>query len=186
MQKLLVVAFLATIAVAQVTQGLDSELKRLNVHTALIVPSTAVDEMPIWSPDSKHLGANVMGKWYRINLSQVTLQEAKWHGAAIGAPGDKVPAEPMTDELAEEWANANKKLTDMRKVATPGGVTAALNQKGLSTAFTISKGKHKRKLWQSAMENCHSLSVSPNEVFVAFICETNGVLVTDVQRALKP
>ena len=34
------------------------------------------------------------------------------------------------------------------------------------------------------MENCGELSFSPNGEYVAYICETNGVLEMDLKQAL--
>lgn len=35
------------------------------------------------------------------------------------------------------------------------------------------------------MENCGGLSLSPDETYLAYICETNGILVMDLTQTLK-
>jgi hypothetical protein len=61
---------LVTLALAQIGTGLRSEMQSLDVHTALLIPSQAVDESPVWSPDSRYLGANIQGKWFKLDTSK--------------------------------------------------------------------------------------------------------------------
>ncbi len=59
---------------------------------------------------------------------------------------------------------------------TKGGTSVELHQEGMSTAFVITRtGAEPETLWTSGFENCHSLTLSPDERYVAFICEMNGV-----------
>ena len=45
-------------------------------------------------------------------------------------------------------------------------------------AFRIQQqGQGARTLFQTGGENCHSLSLSPDERLMAFICELNGLFV---------
>ena len=63
------------------------------------------------------------------------------------------------------------------------GKSIQLRQKGTSTLLEIVEpsGKGKR-LWKSDLEVCSHLSLSPDGRYVAFICELNGLMVSDVQR----
>lgn len=53
-----------------------------------------------------------------------------------------------------------------------------LGQSSMGTALILTeKGKPQKVLWITEMENCHSLVLSPNQKYVAFICELNGLVV---------
>jgi hypothetical protein len=68
---------------------------------------------------------------------------------------------------------------------TKSGIKVQLSQSGISTSFVLSKGRRRRTLWASDMENCYAPVFSPNERYVAFICELNGVFVTDVESVFR-
>lgn len=103
-KRILLIPLLAVMAFAQAGNGLGSEMARLHIHTALLIPSQAVDEFPVWSPDSRFLAANVEGKWFKLDTSKVQLQEATWHGQRIGAVGSKPKLQSLTSQEAAEWA----------------------------------------------------------------------------------
>src|SRR5579872_3661743 len=98
--RILLVPLLVVMVFAQAGNVLESEMARLQVHTALMVPSQAVDEFPVWSPDSRFLAVNVQGKWFKLDTSSVQLHEAKWHGQRIGTVDSKSKLEPLTNEEA--------------------------------------------------------------------------------------
>ena len=77
-EQLFLILLLAVVAFAQAVDVLGSEMARLRVHTALLIPSEAVDEFPMWSPDSRYLAANIQGKWFKLDTFKVRLQEAAW------------------------------------------------------------------------------------------------------------
>src|SRR3569832_1215329 len=60
-------------------QDLRLQYDKLKIHTALLAPSSAVDEMPLWSPDSKTLAVNIEGRWYGVEFGKVYLISAARH-----------------------------------------------------------------------------------------------------------
>jgi hypothetical protein len=62
------------------------------------------------------------------------------------------------------------------------GVTVELAKEEIGTVFRITKkGSQPVILWRTALENCHSLALSPDDKLVAFICELNGLLVATIE-----
>jgi hypothetical protein len=79
--------------------------------------------------------------------------------------------------MIRTWARAAK--FGARKVTSRDGTILELKQDDLGTSFVITKkGEKAETLWTSKLENCHSLALSRDERYVAFICELNGVIVT--------
>jgi hypothetical protein len=164
---------------------LGAAMRKLDVHTILLFKSQAVDEMPLWSPDSRFVAANVEGKWYKFDTWAITaLGTAKWHGEKIGSVHDKVLSDATLDQI-DKWND--KSQSNPREAVSKSGIKVQLTQQqeDLSTSFVISKGSQKKTLWASGLENCYSPVLSPNEKYVAFICELNGVFVTDIEAALR-
>ncbi|HZS96987.1 MAG TPA: hypothetical protein VFA40_09405 [Terriglobales bacterium] len=111
--RLFVIPLLAIAALAQLVNGLASEMARLRIHTALLIPSQAVDESPVWSPDSRYLGANIQGQWFKLDTSKVRLQEATWHRQKIGAIAEPT-LEPLAKSNALAWAKQEQRRTGDR------------------------------------------------------------------------
>ena len=159
----------------QVLQTLEQELESLETKTALLVPSQGVDYYPTWSPNGKKLGANVMGTWYEINLDNLALVEANWRdNQKLGVLNSN--SSVSESENAEAWFDSTR--FNPRKIETSSGVLIELAPKGLGVKFKISEPDTTPvELWQSRMENCHNLALSPDQSKVAFICEMNGIFV---------
>ena len=86
----------------------------------------------------------------------------------------------MTEKKALEWAKTTKHgSTD---VTGKSGLRAAFedNVNDLSTVLVLSKGTRRTVVFKSDIESCGAPTFSPNEEYLAYICETNGVLLTDV------
>lgn len=163
---------------------LTTEMDRLKVHTVLLIPSSAIDEHPVWSPDGRYLVANVMGTWHSLDTSEVQLEPATWREQSIGVLAAKPNIEEIQAAKAEQWSKAS--VHGIREVTTRSGVKISLNQHELSTRFVVQKkGEAPRTLWRSTFENCHSLALSPDQRFIAFICEQNGVVVSYVAGLTK-
>jgi hypothetical protein len=160
---------------ASLLRSLDSELDRLGTRTALIVPSQAVDEFPVWSPDASRLAANVAGTWYTVRLDSIALGEATWRdGLRLGV----LQSEESVAEAPEAAAWQETANFAPSSIRTEGGTTVELLQARMSTAFVItSAGGNAETLWTSGFETCHSLSLAPDGRYVAFICEMNGVFL---------
>jgi hypothetical protein len=157
--------------------ALGSEMRRLNVRTALVLQSQAVDEHPIWSPQGDAIAVNVEKSWKQIDLRSIKLVEGTWHGKErIGVSASPRLA-PIEAAEVKAWAKVG--TTGPRKLVTKDGTSIELRQDDLSSRFVITKkGAAPETLWTSGMETCHSLALSPDEHFVAFLCETSGIFVT--------
>jgi hypothetical protein len=160
-------------------KNLSSEMQRIEVDTALIINSQAIDEYPLWSPDSEFIAANIQGQWYKFRLNDVKLIEANWHKQKIGVITGKDINSLLTKSEEKEF---RKKLNyDPRIVTDSNGNKIELRLKGFSTSLVLTKNNESELLWNSGMENCHSLSVSPNERYVAYLCELNGLFVMKIK-----
>ncbi len=158
-------------------------MRKLGVHTVLLLASQAVDETPLWSPDSRFVAANFESRWHQLDTWAVTtLAAAKWHGEVIGLTKDDLQSNATGAEVSK-WKD--KSHSNPREAVSKSGFRVQLTQKELSTSFVISKGSRSRTLWATGLENCYSPVFSPNEKYVAFICELNGVFVTDVDAAFR-
>lgn len=166
------------------SRALEQELERLNVTSALFVPSTAVDEKPIWSPDSRYLGVNIMGQWYKFDTQRSPLQEATWHNERIGALAEKPTLSRVDEKTIKNWTVTSRNSEDY--LSTDDGVEFRFVHSELSSALTVRlKGGKSKRLWKSDIESCYELAISPNNHFLAFICEQNGVFVLSIPRLLN-
>ena len=156
---------------------LRSEMDRLQVREALLVISQDVDKEPIWAPRGGFLAVNVDGKWTKVNLLSIRLERGTWHGdQAIGVVASKSSLSTMSRQEVKAWSRASR--PDTRRVQARNGTVVELRQDELSTSLLITrKGEATERRWTSGLENCHSLALSPDEQFVAFIAELNGVVV---------
>lgn len=180
---ILTVALMVTAAFTQTSTSLETEMARLYVHTALLVRSQEIDEFPVWSPDSRFLGVNIRGKWFKVDTSNIRLRRATWHEQLIGVVEDQPELQPMTSEEASEWARGCHHGDS--EVRGSSGFRAEMQRDELSSSLVVSRQGHKVVLWKSDLENCGALSLSPNGARLAYICELNGVLVMDVGRVPK-
>jgi len=162
-------ALLAQQDSAETLQSLVEELNRLQVTTALLVPSQGIDYYPTWSPKGDKLGAYLEGTWYEVDLKELALAEASWRDDQKLGVINSNSSFAESDE-AEAWFNPKK--FDPRNVESSNGTLIELVQKGFAVTFSITyPAEEPHELWQSDMENCHSLALSPNEKKVAFICD---------------
>jgi hypothetical protein len=96
---------------------------------------------------------------------------------------DRVLETPTVSSISKEEVRTWEKTASAgpRKVIAKDGTKAELLSDGLGTRFVISrKGADPETLWKTSMENCHSLALSPDGRQVAYICELNGVVVTNL------
>ncbi len=164
--------------VSSPAEDLGSAMNRLGLRSAIVVSSEAVDEHPVWSPKGDALAVNIEGHWLSVPLESVTVVKGQWRGGQpIGVLQPAPATSPIDEKTVRGWEKAGK--YDPRKVQAGDGTVAELKQEELSTEFLITKkGAKPESQWKSGMENCHSLGLSPDEKYVAFICELNGVIVT--------
>ncbi len=179
----LIALSLLTMSQAQAGNDLTKQMEALHVHTALAIRSQEMDALPAWSPDGRFLAADLAGKWVKVDVSAVQLQEAKWHEQRIGVQS-KPALQPMTSEEVHAWAKPDDSLNpDHDIVTTASGLKVEMRHNEMSSTLVVSKGKQQSVIWESGLENCYGLTLSPDKVHVAYLCELNGILVMDPEKA---
>jgi hypothetical protein len=172
---------LATQASGADSSRLGEEMKRLGVRSALVVASQAVDESPVWSPAGDALAANVDGDWKRADLSKLKMVKGTWHGTEPIGVVQSPSMSSVSEAEVRKWAKAG--TTGPREVLAKDGTKAELLSEDLGTRLVITKrGAAPETLWTTSMENCHGLALSPNGQQVAYVCELNGVIVTNLGK----
>jgi len=157
-------------------KDLNSEMARLKTETVLIVNSQAIDEYPLWSPNSDFVSCNIEDKWYKFRLTDIDFAEATWRGQTIGVLTTEDAYSELSSKEQAEFEKVSK--FNPRKVKTRDGTQIELKTEGISVSLIVTrKGQKPEKLWTSDFENCHSLVLSPNEKYVAYLCELNGLLI---------
>lgn len=158
-----------------VEAGIAHELSRLGVATALVLPSSAIDEFPIWSPDSRYVAADVMGTWKKVDLRTIALVSGKWHDQPIGVADRKAPITELDPETAKRWRPSTEPSPDVAEVR---GVRIEFRRSELRTSLVVvRRGRKPEVIWTSSLETCGAPAIAPDGTLVAFICETNGLLV---------
>jgi len=180
-KPLITLAFISAVFAATDSghaEDLQGAMRRLSLQSVLVVQSQAVDEQPVWSPKGDALAVNIEGKWLQLPLGSVTLAQGKWRGGLpIGVLQPAASPSPIDEKTVRVWQKTGK--YGPRKVEASNGTIVELREVELSTEFVITKkGAAPERVWQSGLENCHGLGFSPDEKYVAFVCELNGVIVT--------
>src|SRR5262249_2589106 len=139
---------------------LDQQLAAVQTDTALIYPSQAIDEYPVWSPDTQFLAVNDEGNWQKIDLSKTQLQSATWRqGQLLGVNRNRSSVAPASAAEIALWKRKSR-MQPRRTVV--GRTVVELRERGTSTELVITEpGKQPQMRWTSEEENCHSLVVSP-------------------------
>lgn len=178
MFKILVLAMTIVESATPASTGLVSALQRLGLNSALVVRSQGVDEHPIWSPDGRFVAVDIDQNWMKIDLGAISLTKGTWHdGEGIGVPDPPPSPSAISEAQVREWEKSGAYAP--RRIATKAGTVVELKPEGLGTLFRIArKGQKPTTLWTTSLEACHSLSLSPDQSLVAFVCELNGVVVT--------
>lgn len=170
----LAVALLAA-ALDSSAPGLQRELARLGVDTALVLPTSALDDGPIWSPDSRYVAACVTGSWLSVDLRSIKLLPATWHGKrSLGVVEQGVPAKPLEAALLTRWTRPAVN-SDRAQSHT---VRVEFLRKDSSTSLVVTRsGGNPSLVWTSERETCGAPALSPDGALVAFFCERHGILV---------
>jgi hypothetical protein len=178
----LAAALLLCVPVFAMVESFSDGLNRLHVDTVLVLPSQAIDEYPIWSFDSEWVAANVEGRWVKLQLDRTQLVPAKWHGMPVAA-AEHPSLTPLSEAELKQWQRHSSHHE--RAVRLPAGGCVQLSTHELSTALEVTDSTGKtRRLWSSDVENCSAVSLSPDRRYIAYICELNGLMVSDVNRLL--
>jgi hypothetical protein len=162
-------------------RSLAEEMARLKVSTALLIPSSRIVHLPVWSPDSDQIASMVGNRWYRVNLKQVALNEFDWKTQKAGQVSIKESVALAPGVEIDRWQKAQATLQENRlAVSTKNGLKLELRKEGAKTSFIATKiGQNPRVIW-SVEEKCEGLTLSPDEKYVAFVGETSGILVVNL------
>jgi hypothetical protein len=169
-KKLLYIFFLFTlfeIAMADINEDFIT----LNINTAILVPSQAIDEYPHWSIDSKMVAVNIMGEWHSINLDEVNLKEILWQGVKIGININPNSLKKLTeDDFKKNYVN--NPPSDM-VFSKETNKSIKIEKKGFESKIIINKDVK----FFSGFEVYHSLVLSPDMLYVLYIAELNGLVI---------
>lgn len=160
-------------------KDLEFELNRLKTKTVLVLQSQAIDEFPIWSENSDYIGCNIMGEWYKIRLTDIQLDSAIWRDEKIGI----LTTEGAGSKMKKKEVIQFKKHSNFkpREIITSNGTKIELKLNGFAVSLITTKsGEEPKTLWTSGGENCYSLSLSPDEKYVAYLCELNGLFIMKI------
>lgn len=166
----------------QSSNHLLSELERVGSHSAIVLPSNAIDEYPLWSSAGDFLGLNVQGKWIKVDLNKVKLEAAKWRGGQpIGVNTATDSASRAEDTEIQLWQKHTKMFP--REILLPNGTKVELKEADMGVALVVTpKGSKSETIWQTGLENCHSLTASPDGRFVAFLSELSGAVIMKIAK----
>lgn len=171
---------LFTLARAQTTPTLQTELTILQTNLVLLVSSGAVEERALWSPQSDYVACRLLGKWMKIPLNNLELKEGQWQGQKVGLL--KNPA--LIRQLYESELKLFRATSEVQPIVirTKPGIVYSLRPDGQGMVL-VAKGRNgeSRQLWSSGKEACHSMSLSPNEKYLACLCEQSGLLLTRLE-----
>ncbi|OGH80859.1 MAG: hypothetical protein A3I29_03770 [Candidatus Magasanikbacteria bacterium RIFCSPLOWO2_02_FULL_44_11] len=122
---------------------------------------------------------NEAGIWVKVSINSVNLEQGYWHS---GVPIDVVIESGANRIPADDLPSGQKPEYNPRKAVTKDGTVIELgpidNDNPFGVSLSITRRNHERQIiWSSDLENCHSLVVSPNERYVAYKCELNGLIV---------
>lgn len=163
-------------------KSIVDQLRGLKTNYALVIPSQSIDEYPLWSDDSKFIYAVIEGEWMKLDLKEVHLSPAVWHGDIILGVNDNIFSLKPAEESSEKINNLIlKNKNDLNSLILPDGTKLKFNDPGLSSSLSMAKpGQQSESLWSTDLESCYYLILSPNKRYVLFKCEMNGIFLMDV------
>jgi hypothetical protein len=162
-------------------KNLEEEMARLKVSTALVLPSSKIAHLPLWSPEGDQIASMVGNRWYKVDLKQIELHEFDWKSQKVGQALVKESVALASTIEMRRWQQALKTVPENQQVVTTkDGMKLELRKEGAKTSLIFTKSvQNPRTLW-SVEENCQSLTLSPDEKYVAFVGETSGVFVVNL------
>lgn len=157
---------------------LAQELRRLHLREAVVIPYNGLyDDGPSWSPKGDALAVKIKGKWWKVDLNHVHLTATTWHyKSKVGMIDSVSSLSRVSKQQIRDYVPF--KDDDRRQARLKNGTTVELKQEGFSTILLVKRKGHKsEQWWATGMENCYAPSPSPDEKYVAYIAELNGVAV---------
>ena len=134
---------------AQKGSSFEKELERLDCSVALVIPSSSIDEHPLFSPDLDYLGFNYAGEWKKISLANIELTGATWLNMQIGynePVGLKSLKKKELDSFMESTSVQKQRLVLKDKT------TVELKPNGFSTSLLITTpGYDAVEIWATGM-----------------------------------
>ncbi|MEK7539269.1 MAG: hypothetical protein AAB595_01330 [Patescibacteria group bacterium] len=166
----------------QQIDNIEQQMLMTKSKYALLMPSQNIDEYPVWSEDSQSIYVNEEGQWKKISLSQVRLDPGIWHNdIPIGINNKKKSI--ITDSISQGKLDTLLSRTphDPRNLILPNGTQIQLNQDLFATSFKITlPNQNTRTEWTTDLENCYDIVLSPNQRYILFKCELNGVFLMKI------
>lgn len=177
-----IVAILFTAVLnAQIQRPVLYEMNRFEVNTVLLYPSRNIEYRPVWTADSKALLFYMDKRWVKLDLTQVVLQPAEWNHQVIGLNNTEVLDSVFDYELNRN--SIQNESESPRKIITSRGVSYELYvTPDFTTRFVKTKGKRSVTLWETGGDNCLAPVLSPDEKFIAFISESNGLMLYSIHK----
>ena len=127
-----------------------------------------------------YIAFNINQKWQKIRLDNIDFETVKWREQKIGYLISKDVITELSEKELTEFKNVSK--FNAREVTSKNGTKVALPMTDLRTSLVVTrKGENATTLWTSGGENCHSLVLSPNEKYVAYLSELNGLLIMKIE-----
>ena len=157
--------------------NLELSFKYHNTDIIILLPGRGLKHRPLWSPDSKFLAFHNGYKWQKVDLRLMHTYKAKWYGRSVAA-GGRVQVRALKQSEVADW----KKNENFGKSQVKLGDGRVLKFKpakqGPGVAFTITDREGKsRQAFVSMNGAVHSMAVSPDEKYLAFISDQNGLVV---------
>lgn len=178
----LILLFVSVAASAQEVTALEKAMKKMKVTTVLVANAEGIDEYPLWSPESDFVACYLYDDWYKFDLKTMRLVPADWHDLKIGIMNN-----PKAVSIIKDSTELKRFLAvspfNAREVVSKSGIRVQLKEgANFAVSLVITKpGKDPQIIWTSGGENCHSLTLSPDQKFVAYLCEMNGLMVMKIE-----
>ena len=174
MRNLFIILFVfIVVSEANAQRILGDKLDRFGNKTAIMFYRQDIDEMPLWSVGNKYLAVNIKGDWFAFDLQYAKFQKTKMDGMKVGILKNLEIIDALSDELIPELKESTN--FDIRKLELKSGKKIAIESDLFASTLYIN-GNDLMKL----KGNCHSLSVSSDEKYLAFISELNGLIVLEL------
>lgn len=166
----------------QLVDNIDKELDLTKSEYALIIESQAIDEYPLWSDDGKFVYAMIEGYWMKLNIDKVRLGSGTWRGGIpIGINDNLLSLESAKEsqEIIDLLISKNK--YDEQYLTLLNGTKLGFEQPGFYSQFIrIKPGQEPETLWETDGELCYYLIPSPDQKYVLFKCELNGIVLMKI------
>lgn len=162
----------------KISLSLDDKLSSVKSDYALVIPNQAIDGYPVWSEDGKFVYAQVGGLWMKLNIDKIHLSSGNWEGMQIGVNDNQSSLESAEESQKTIDSLVLKNNHDDKDIVFSDGNKFEFKQSELHSEFVMTKPSEKPKtLWQTDLGLCYYLVLSPNQKYILFKCELNGIML---------